>query len=137
MHVLFTTTTKTFAFFQFLHAMHVKQANTSSEASVPAFSVVAVIGAEGSPRTMEMASLFSLFEVPQLSYASSSALLDDARRYSYFSRIVPSDNMQVSVRAGRKGGKRWDGAAFERMLHLAGHFADYRMVKTMDSFFDV
>ena len=84
--------------------MHVKQANTSSEASVPAFSVVGVIGAEGSPRTMEMASLFSLFEVPQLSYASSSALLDDTRQYSYFSRIVPSDNMQVSVRAGREGG---------------------------------
>ena len=37
--------------------------------------------------------------------------------------LLPSDNMQVSVRAGRKGGKWWDGAAFECMLHLAVHFA--------------
>ena len=103
--------------------MHVKQLASSKEPGVPGLSVVGVIGAEGSPRTMKIASLFSLFEVPQLSYASSSALLDDTRQYSYFSRIVPSDNMQVSVRAGRKGGKWWDGAAFARMLHLAVHFA--------------
>ena len=105
--------------------MHVRQLASSKEPGVPGLSVVGVIGAEGSPRTMKMASLFSLFEVPQLSYASSSALLDDTRQFSYFSRTVPSDNMQVSVsvRAGRKGGKWWDGAAFECMLHLAVHFA--------------
>ena len=116
--------------------MHVKQLASSKEPGVPGLSVVGVIGAEGSPRTMKIASLFSLFEVPQLSYASSSALLDDTRQYSYFSRTVPSDNMQVSVRAGRKGGKWWDGAAFERILHLSVHFADCLMFKAMDSFFD-
>ena len=82
-----------------------KQAGSSGEASLPAVSAVAVIGAEGSPRTMQMADLFSVFEVPQLSYASSSALLDDKIKFSYFSRTVPSDNMQVRVPAVGKGGR--------------------------------
>ncbi|KAK7111329.1 hypothetical protein V1264_010983 [Littorina saxatilis] len=68
---------------------------SDGQSSLPAVSAVAVVGAEGSPRTLQMADVFSVFRVPLLSYASSSSQLDDKIKFSYFSRIVPSDNMQA------------------------------------------
>ena len=90
--------------FSFNVCIHfVKQAGSSGEASLPAVSAVAVIGADGSPQTVELAATLSLFEVPLLSYLSSSSVLDDQARFSYFTRTVPSDNMRVSVRVARDG----------------------------------
>ena len=67
------------------------------EASVPPVQAEAVITPTSSQETIEMASLLSLFEVPSLSYSSTSSLLDGKLEFSYFSRIVPSDAMQVGV----------------------------------------
>lgn len=41
---------------------------------------------------------FSLFEqIPQISYASTSAELSDKSRFEYFSRVVPPDNFQAQA----------------------------------------
>ena len=73
------------------------------EASVPPVQAEAVITTMSSQETIEMASLLSLFEVPSLSYYSTSSLLDRQLEFSYFSRIVPSDTMQVGVWIARAG----------------------------------
>ena len=73
------------------------------EASVPPVQAEAVITTMSSQETIEMASLLSLFEVPSLSYYSTSSLLDSQLEFSYFSRIVPSDTMQVGVWIARAG----------------------------------
>ncbi|KAK7502045.1 hypothetical protein BaRGS_00006797 [Batillaria attramentaria] len=41
--------------------------------------------------------MLGMFQVPQLSYASSSAMLDDKTKYSFFSRTVPSDTLQAEA----------------------------------------
>ena len=92
-----------------IHTLPANQVSGSGETIFQAVSVVAVIGSEGSVRSLEMAGLFSLFQVPQLSYLSSSALLDNRVRFSYFSRTVPSDTLQVGVRVAREEGKRGGG----------------------------
>ena len=35
------------------------------------------------------------FQIPQISYASTSLELSDKSRFEYFSRVVPPDNFQV------------------------------------------
>ena len=54
-----------------------------------------IVGAEGSRVSVPVASLGRLFHMPQISYASTSPLLSDRTRYSYFRRTVPSDDLQV------------------------------------------
>ena len=46
---------------------------------------------------MELANLMRLFQVPQISYASTSDLLNDRIRYKYFTRTVPPDTQQVNA----------------------------------------
>ena len=57
-------------------------------------SVIAVIGAVDSSIYIPVASLFQLFKVPQISYSSTS-LLSNCDRYTYFYRTVPPDNQQA------------------------------------------
>ncbi len=52
------------------------------------------IGAASSPVSISIASLSRLFSIPQISYSSTSALLGNRERYSYFYRTVPSDDME-------------------------------------------
>lgn len=42
-------------------------------------------------------SKFFLFQIPQLSYASTSTELSDKSRFEYFSRVVPPDNFQAQA----------------------------------------
>lgn len=39
--------------------------------------------------------MFVLFQIPQISYASTSTELSDKSRFEYFSRVVPPDNYQA------------------------------------------
>lgn len=39
----------------------------------------------------------SLFQIPQISYASTSVELSDKTRFGFFSRVVPPDNFQAQV----------------------------------------
>lgn len=56
-----------------------------------------IVGAAGSAISVPVASLSRLFRIPQVSYASSSALLTDRLRYEYFQRTIPPDDLQASA----------------------------------------
>ena len=59
--------------------------------------VIAVIGAVVSSISIPVASLFRLFKVPQISFSSTSPLLSNRDRYTYFYRTVPPDNQQAQA----------------------------------------
>ena len=63
----------------------------------PQYDVIGVIGSEGSTNSVQIARLMTLFQTPQLSYASSSDILKDKVRYPHFRRIIPTDTYQASV----------------------------------------
>ena len=59
--------------------------------------VSGIVGAQVSFVTIPIASLLSLVHVPQVSYLSTSPLLNNRERYPYFYRTVPSDDQQAQV----------------------------------------
>ena len=59
--------------------------------------VSAVIGAQVSFVSIPVASFLSLAQIPQISYLSTSVLLNDRTKYPYFYRTVPSDDLQAQV----------------------------------------
>ena len=61
-------------------------------ASVPTEGIV---GAASSRVSVPVASLVRLFDTPQISYASSSAILSNRDRYEFFYRTIPPDNLQA------------------------------------------
>uniref|UniRef100_A0AAV2M446 Metabotropic glutamate receptor 2 n=1 Tax=Knipowitschia caucasica TaxID=637954 RepID=A0AAV2M446_KNICA len=48
-------------------------------------------------RSLHVANLLRLFQIPQISYASTSAKLSDKTRYDYFARTVPPDFYQAKA----------------------------------------
>ena len=66
--------------------------NTSALADPPTSGIV---GAANSGVSIPVASLGRLFQTPQISYVSSSALLSNRDRYGYFYRTFPPDNQQA------------------------------------------
>lgn len=44
-----------------------------------------------------IAHIFKTFQIPQVSYASTSTELSDKSRFEYFSRVVPPDNFQAQA----------------------------------------
>ena len=68
--------------------------STNGTASVPTSGI---IGAASSRVSVPVASLGRLFRMPQVSYASSSALLNDRERYGYFQRTIPPDSLQATA----------------------------------------
>ena len=60
-------------------------------------SVIAVIGAVYSSVSIPVASFFRLFNMPQISFASTSPLLSNRDLYPYFYRTVPPDNHQAQA----------------------------------------
>ena len=42
-------------------------------------------------------NFLSFWQIPQISYASTSAELSDKSRFEYFSRVVPPDNFQAQA----------------------------------------
>lgn len=61
--------------------------------------VVGVVGGSDSDVSIQVANLLRLFEIPQISYASTSARLSDTSRYDYFARTVPPDTLQAKALA--------------------------------------
>lgn len=51
------------------------------------------------PTLAQVANLLRLFQIPQISYASTSAKLSDKSRYDYFARTVPPDFFQAKAMA--------------------------------------
>ena len=60
-------------------------------------SITAVIGATVSFVSIPVASLFRLFNLPQVSYISTSSLLSNQDRYNYFFRTIPPDDQQAQA----------------------------------------
>ena len=60
-------------------------------------SVVAAIGAVYSSVFIPLASFICLFNIPQVSFTSSSPLLSDRRLYTYFYHTVPPDSEQAQA----------------------------------------
>lgn len=56
-----------------------------------------IVGAASSRVSVPVASLVRLFRTPQVSYASSSAILSNRDRYEYFYRTIPPDNLQAKA----------------------------------------
>ena len=54
-----------------------------------------VIGAAASAVSVPVATLLRLFRLPQVSYSSSSARLNNRESYGFFFRTVPSDDLQA------------------------------------------
>ena len=48
-----------------------------------------------------------LFQIPQISYASTSTELSDKTRFEYFSRVVPPDNRQAQAMVQVVQGLGW------------------------------
>lgn len=57
--------------------------------------VMGVVGPLYSSISVQVAHLFRLFKIPQISYDSTSPELSDKTKYKYFLRTVPSDIFQV------------------------------------------
>ncbi len=54
-----------------------------------------IVGAAASRVSVPVASLVRLFQTPQISYASSSAILSNRDRYKFFYRTIPPDDLQA------------------------------------------
>ncbi|KAJ0023883.1 hypothetical protein NQD34_003782 [Periophthalmus magnuspinnatus] len=57
------------------------------------------LGGSYSDVSSQVANLLRLFQIPQISYASTSAKLSDKTRYDYFARTVPPDFYQAKAMA--------------------------------------
>ena len=65
--------------------------------SMSAPPVSAVIGEYASFVTIPVANFLHLFDVPQISFSSTSPLLSNRERYRHFYRTVPSDTLQAQA----------------------------------------
>ncbi|XP_058487997.1 metabotropic glutamate receptor 7-like [Solea solea] len=59
--------------------------------------VVGVVGASTSSVSIMVANILRLFQIPQISYASTAPELSDDWRYDFFSRVVPPDSFQAQA----------------------------------------
>ena len=71
--------------------------NDSTSADFMDAPTSVIVGAASSRVSVPVASLVRLFTTPQISYASSSAILSNRDRYEYFHRTVPPDNLQAEA----------------------------------------
>ncbi|XP_077572000.1 metabotropic glutamate receptor 7-like isoform X1 [Stigmatopora nigra] len=75
----------------------VRCTNGESPVFVKPEKVVGVIGASASSVSIMVANILRLFQIPQISYASTAPELSDDRRYDFFSRVVPPDSFQAQA----------------------------------------
>ena len=60
-------------------------------------STIGIVGAVASRVSIPVASLGRLFQVPQVSFGSTSPILNNRDTYTYFYRTVPPDNLQAKA----------------------------------------
>ncbi len=76
--------------------------NKALEESLPfviSHNISGVVGAASSSVSIAVANLMRLFNVPQISYASTAKVLSDKTRFEYFFRTVPPDSLQARAMA--------------------------------------
>lgn len=72
-----------------------KAVPTSCESVLKENKIVGVVGAASSAVSVQVANLLRLFNLPQISYASTTPDLSDKSKYDFFVRTVPPDNYQA------------------------------------------
>ena len=72
-----------------------ESANVNVSSGVRMVPTVGIVGAAASRVSIPVASLGRLFSKPQVSYASTSPLLSNRDRYTYFFRTIPPDDLQA------------------------------------------
>ena len=75
--------------------LDIESCRTSANATREEAPTSGVVGASNSGVSVPVAGLLRLFTTPQISYASSSALLNNRDRYGYFYRTTPPDTLQA------------------------------------------
>lgn len=78
-----------------------------------------VIGAASSQVSIYVANLLRLFEIPQISYASTARVLSDKSRYEYFFRTVPPDSQQARAMADLIYYHNW---TYVSLIHTSGAY---------------
>ncbi|XP_074594692.1 metabotropic glutamate receptor 8-like isoform X2 [Brevipalpus obovatus] len=108
-HILDTCSRDTYALEQTMEFVksslttvdHTKSDYQCNDGSSPKYMatepIVGVIGAASSSVSVMVANILRLFQIPQISYASTSVELSDKSRFGFFSRVVPPDNFQAQV----------------------------------------
>lgn len=66
-----------------------------------------VVGAAASAVSIQVANLLRLFQLPQISYASTTPDLSDKAKYDFFVRTVPPDNYQARAMVDVVRGLKW------------------------------
>ena len=69
----------------------------ANAANVSVAPTLGMVGALSSRISVPVANLGRLFRVPQISYGSTSPLLNNRNRHSYFYRTIPSDDLQAKA----------------------------------------
>ena len=80
-----------------LKIVYINNQKNRCDLNISKLPVAGVIGPSSSSVSLEVANLLRLFQIPQISYAASSPLLNDRTKYKYFLRTVPSDSEVVKV----------------------------------------
>lgn len=83
-----------------------------------------VIGSSYSSVSILVANLFRLFSLPQISYASTSAILSDKRAFPLFARTVPSDVVQARTMAYLVSAHNW---TYVSTVRSSGDYGDSGM----------
>ncbi len=83
-----------------------------------------VVGGSYTTVSILVANLYRLFKLPQISYASTSAVLSDKRTYPLFARTVPSDKEQARVMAALVAAHNW---TYVSTVRSAGDYGDSGM----------
>ncbi|XP_031566763.1 metabotropic glutamate receptor 3-like isoform X2 [Actinia tenebrosa] len=71
-------------------------------------AIIAVVGAGNSELSLAVNNILTLFNIPQVGYASSSAVFSDKTRYKTFLRVLPPDNLQAKAIAQLFAHFKWN-----------------------------
>ena len=67
--------------------------------AISEIGISGVIGPAQSDTSILVASLLRVFQIPQISHASTAKILSDKERFDYFFRTIPSDGLQAKAMA--------------------------------------
>ena len=93
-----TCTQANYALEQSLDYVSARSLTIGSENST-ILGVSGVVGAASSSVSIAVANLLRLFNIPQISPASTAAILSDKTRFDYFFRTIPPDSLQARTMA--------------------------------------
>ena len=90
-----------------MESLENKATPKSCESASKKNRIVAVVGAASSAVSIQVANLLRLFNLPQISYASTTPDLSDKSKYDFFVRTVPPDNYQARAMVDVVRGLKW------------------------------